>query len=79
MKKWTEYLPCEVASRLKNCSTLKSDLVILVNAKWLSFKESGKDLLGYTKEDALVSVLELLDCNGIGFDLTRTEYDDLKN
>ena len=78
MKKWTEYLPSEVASRLENCRTLKCDLVNLVNAKWLSFKETGKDRLGYTKEDALVSVLELLDCNGIDFELTITEYDDLK-
>lgn len=77
MKKWTEYLSREVYLRLANCMTLKSDLVDLVNAKWLSYKESGKDRQGFTKEDALVSVLELLYSNGIDFDLTIAEYDEI--
>ena len=31
--------------------------------------------VGYTKEDALVFVLEMLDCNGCSIDMTRDEYD----
>jgi len=40
-------------------------------------KEQGKDKLGFTKEDALISVLELLDCNSQFFDLTTDEYKEL--
>jgi hypothetical protein len=41
-------------------------------------REKGKDREGYTKEDALVCVLDLLDCNSQYIDLTRAEYDALK-
>ena len=77
MKKWTDKLSNDVYVRLCNCMTKKSDIQELVNAKWLLYKEIGKDKEGFTKEDALVSVLELLDCNSSCFDLTEEEYDNL--
>lgn len=77
--KWTDFLDPDVYERLGNCRSLKSDIPALVNAKWASLKESGKDKEGFDKEDALVYVLELLDCNGqdFGADLTTDEYNDL--
>jgi arsenate reductase-like glutaredoxin family protein len=57
--------------------TKKSDIQELVNAEWLLYKEIGKDKKGFTKEDALVAILELLDCNSLCFDLTKEEYDSL--
>jgi len=77
MKKWTDKLSNDVYVRLCYCMTKKSDIQELVNAKWLLYKEIGKDKEGFTKEDALVSVLELLDCNSSYFDLTEEEYDNL--
>lgn len=76
-KKWTDYLNEEVYIRLCNCTTIKSDIKALVNAKWLSYKERGKDKEGYTKKDALINILELLDCNGKYFDITEDEYNEL--
>lgn len=80
MKNWTERLSGDVCNRLANCRSRKEDLPELVNAKWASMKEQGKDQEGFTKEDALVSILELLDCNGQWSltDMTREEYDELK-
>lgn len=79
MKKWTEHLNQDVYERLCNCRSRKSDLTELVNAKWLSYKETGKDKEGFTKEDALVAVLELLECNNqdFGAELAIEEYDEL--
>lgn len=77
MAPWTNKLPEEVARRLENCRTTKADLPALVNARWLRYKELGKDAEGFTKEDALVSVLELLDCNSCYIDLTADEYQEL--
>ncbi len=79
MKKWTEYLKEDVYIRLCNCQTTKSDLEQLVNAKWLSYKENGKADKGFTKEDALIAVLELLDCNFCCIDLSTNEYKSLCN
>lgn len=70
MAKWTYYLPSDVYSRLCNCTSTKSDTLILAQARWATMKENPK----YCKEDALVAVLELLDYN---FDLTCDEYDDI--
>ena len=80
MRKWTETLNTDVYNRLCDCHSIKDDLPILVNAKWLSYKEKGKDKEGFTKEDALVAILELLDSNGQWelADLTKEEYDELK-
>lgn len=77
---WTKYLSNDVYMRLCECRTIKSDLPMLVNAKWLDMKDKGKDKAGWTKEDALVNVLELLDCNSISWvwDLTKDEYNELK-
>ena len=77
MIKWLKYLDDDVANRLGNCSSLKSDIEPLTNAKWRAMREAGKDQEGFTKEDALVSVLELLDCNGQDFDLTCDEYSEM--
>ena len=77
--KWTSYLPSDIENRLCNCKTLKKDIMYLINAKWLSMKDAGKDKQGFTKEDALVSVLELLECNGQDFSLTEEEYQELIN
>lgn len=74
---WTDNLDGEVLTRLCNCRSRKSDIESLVNAKWLSMVEAGKDKRGFTKEDALVDVMDLLDCNGQFFDLTADEYQEL--
>lgn len=77
MKKWTDNLPDDVYDRLRNCRTIRSDLPTLVNSLWLGYKDEGKDKRGFVKEDALVSILELLDCNSCSFDLTEEEYNEL--
>ncbi len=75
---WTDKITeTGVYSRLCNCTTQKSDIPFLVDAKWADMMLKGKDKEGFTKEDALVSVLELLDANGRYFDLTKEEYADL--
>jgi len=76
-KTWMDNLKSDVSERLGACRTIKADLPHLVNAKWLAFQENGKADKGFTKEDALVEILELLDCNSCYFDLTRDEYDEL--
>lgn len=78
-KHWTDTLQNDVYARLCNCHTIKADLPQLVNAKWLSYKENGKEEQGFIKEDALVAVLELLDCNSCYFDLSEDEYNKLKS
>lgn len=77
--KWTDRLKSGVLERLENCRSRKNDIPDLVNAKWAFFKQKGKEKEGFTKEDALVSVLELLDCNGQDFvaNLTVDEYNEL--
>ena len=75
---WLKYLSDDVHTRLGNCCSCKEDIPLLVNAKWRYYKEIGKDKKGFTKEDALIAVLELLDCNGQNVDLTRDEYNELK-
>ena len=78
MAKWTDYLSADVYARLCNCSSTHSDVEKLVNAKWLHYKNTGKRERGFTKEDALIAVLELLDSNSQYIDLTAEEYDELK-
>lgn len=75
---WTEYLDSDVYQRLANCKSRKSDIEKLVDAKRAYMKKQGKDKENFTKEDSLVSVLELLDSNGQFIDLTKDEYDELK-
>lgn len=73
--RWTYNLNSDVYSRLCRCASLKRDILPLARAKW----ESLKDKSGYTPEDALVYVLELLDENSCYFDLTKEEYNDTVN
>ncbi len=65
-------------TRLGACRSTKKDIETLVNVKWATMVEAGKQEEGFTKEDALIDVLELLDCNGQYFDLSKEEYDELK-
>lgn len=74
---WTDNLPVDVHTRLCACCNTREDLPILVNTKWAYMKSKGKDKEGFIKEDALVAVLEHLDCNSQFFDLTRDEWYDL--
>lgn len=78
MKHWTDKLPEDVYSRLCNCRSRRSDLTTLVDVKWAVMVSVGKKAAGFTKEDALVSILDLLDCNGQFFDLSQAEYDGIK-
>lgn len=70
---WTDSLPEDVYNRLANCRSRKSDILTLANAKWNYIKKSGK----YAKEDALIQVLELLDCNCCDYELTMDEYNEI--
>ncbi len=74
-KKWTDLLEEGVSVRLAECRSRKSDILPLAQAKWATIKDDPD----FTKENALVQVLELLDCNSQFFDLTRDEYDDILN
>lgn len=71
---WTDYLEEAVYNRICNCKTLRADVPALVSAKWRFYTETGKDKSGLTKEDALVSVLELLDSNSSTIEITSEEY-----
>lgn len=77
MKNWTEKLNEEVFHRLCECRTIKADLQQLVNAKWESWKENGKADRGFTKEDALIVIMDLMEWNSCHFDLTADEYREL--
>ena len=77
-KNWTDRLPEDVYNRLCNCCSRRSDIQTLVNVKWAAMIEAGLREQGFTKEDALVQILDLLDSNGQFFDLSRAEYDGLK-
>ena len=78
--KWTDYLSNSVFARLQGCMSLKEDLNELVDARWRWMQDKGKDKEGFTKEDALIYVLELLDANSCDnvADLTVDEYEELK-
>ena len=74
---WTDRLSDGVYARLCNCRTVKADIAELVDAKWRSYKENGRAGQGFTKEDALAAVLDMLDSNSCFFDLTEDEYNEL--
>lgn len=74
---WTDNLPYEVHARLANCKSRREDIPTLTAVKWRWMCDKGMHTKGFTKEDALVSVLELLDCNGQFFDLTADEEADI--
>ena len=75
---WFDYLPYNVRLRLAQCQTTKVDLPILLDAKQQWTQDTGH-YSGYTKEDLLDGILELLDCNGldIGAKLTVKEWRNL--
>lgn len=70
-RKWTDSLSEFVYQRLANCYSRKADILPLAQARWNFIKSKE----GFTKEDALIDVLELLDCNGCWFDLTNEEFE----
>ena len=76
MPHWTDYLPEDVDNRLGNCRSRKSDVKPLTDARWRWMKENGKDK-GLEKADALVYILELLDCNSCYIELTQDEWDSI--
>ena len=76
-RNWTDMLSQDVYYRLADCITWKSDIPILINAKWSDMKNKGMDKKGFTKEDAVVAILELLDSNSCDFELTTDEYNEL--
>ena len=75
---WLDYLPYDVHVRLAQCQTTKDDLPILLDAKWRWVQDTGH-YNGYTKEDILVDILDLLDCNGLDSvtELTMEEWRNL--
>ena len=75
--KWTDRLSGDVYMRLCQCCSRKKDIPKLVNAKWADYRAKGKDKQGFTREDAVIDILELLDSNSQDIDLTRDECDDL--
>ena len=74
---WTEYLPCTVYVRLGECRTKKTDLPILLEAKWKWAQDTGR-YSDYTKEDFLVDILDLLDCNGL-YSVTEFTHEEWNN
>ena len=76
--KWTDNLPNDVYLRLCECRNTKKDIGVLVNTRWAWMKTKEK-YNGFKKEDALVYILELLDCNSQYeiADLTVDEYNEL--
>ena len=79
-KSWIDFLPTDVNRRLSECKNTKEDIAVLVNARWRWLQERGKDKEGFTKEDALVDVLDWLDSNSqwqLADCLTKDEFDEL--
>ena len=81
IKSWTELLPHNVYNRLYNFCSHKADIPILLDARWQWAQDTGRDKQGYTKEDCLTYVLELLDSNGLEdiTDLAPIEWENLLN
>ena len=73
----TDRLDTGVYERLCDFTNRKSDIEPLVNARWAWMVFTGMNKKGYTKEDALISVLELLESNNIPYDLSLDDYDAL--
>ena len=71
---WGDSLPDDVWNRLCHCRSRKEDILPLAQAKWTYLDSKNRK---YCKEDALVCVIEHLDCNGQDFELTREEWDDI--
>ena len=77
IRKWTDRIPSEIHERLCECRNLKKDIKPMMEARWAEMVEAGKDKEGFTREDALVYILEWMDWNNQWFDLTREEYNAL--
>ena len=78
--KWTDKLRLEnpdVYRRLCACNNRREDIPALVNSRWQWMKTKEKYQNGYTKEDALVQIIDWLDMNNQWFDLSQAEWDDL--
>lgn len=73
--KWTDLLDNDVYYRLEDCKSKKEDIVPLAQAKWATLRQKQ----GYSKEDALIYILELLDSNSCEIDLSVEEYSDILN
>ena len=75
---WLDYLPHNVYMRLVQYKTIKEELSILLDAKWQWAQNEGR-YNSYTKDDMLVDILDLLDCNGLEIvtELTIEEWRNL--
>ena len=71
-------LTSECYLRLCECRSIKEDLPHLVNSVWFWWRETGK-AERYTKADAVVYIMELLDANSQWelADLTTDELNEL--
>jgi hypothetical protein len=76
---WLSFVPEDIYNRLCACKNKKEDLPVLVNAKWKWMQKEGKDKEGYTKEDAVVEVLETLSENSQWqlANISNDEWDEL--
>ena len=70
-KKWTDYLSEDVYIRLCECRTIKADIPELVKCKWKTMEYP------FTKEDALIEVIDLVYANCCFIELTTEEWDEL--
>lgn len=77
---WMWNLPSDVCGRLGACHNTKEDISALVNIRWAWMKSHQEKFKKFTKEDALIYVLELLDANSQWqlANLTCDEYNELK-
>lgn len=70
-KRWVDYLSEDVYIRLGECRTTKADLPELVKCRWATMEYP------FTREDALIRVLELLEANSCYIELTTDEWNEL--
>lgn len=73
-ERWIDLLDRDVYRRLANCCSKKRDIIPLTQAKWAVLRNTPGN---WSREDALIQVLELLDSNSQPIDLTKDEYDDI--
>lgn len=71
-KKWTDLLDEHIYARLCNCCSRRTDILPLARAKYCFEKSRNEE---YKKEQALIEILDHLDCNSQFFDLSQAEYD----
>lgn len=74
---WLDYLHDAVYCRWLDRETIKSDLPILLDAKWRWAQDTGH-YSGYTKEDILADILDILDRNGL-HDITELTIEEWMN